>query len=342
RHVGNDNLINDLERWWQDATAIVAGFVAHPDFAGYRWIEEQSRARVFEAIRWHDRALQSAARDAGVKGCPPTSTPSQPKDPTLSDGWAGKRAGAGSRRIEMGASYLFLHTDGLPIKALSTLLTATEAFGCPRPWFDHEGAMLNEAAARGTPDFAGYFQALQAEAAAVGRPWSAIVGFRDLAWLAEKPAFRRWLGEAGLDVIRVRTRDRVLQACRIAAGRCLGDQNDHIDYASIAETIIELEQTEAAADRWQEARRQRTHGLWLEDLHQDDCSALKTLIAQLAPSSTGERYQRLEPATSTEMAFAKAFREEAAHRRWSHALLPRTLLTEAKPAQNDPGESIRG
>ena len=60
RHIGHDNLTHDFEKWWSDTIAIASHFLAKPDFARYRRIEDQSMVNAWMIIHWHVRKRQKA------------------------------------------------------------------------------------------------------------------------------------------------------------------------------------------------------------------------------------------------------------------------------------------
>ncbi len=309
RHVGDDNMIHDLERWWRDATTIVARFTARPDFAGLRWIEDQSRARVWEAIQWHDRQRQRAraakARAERQEAPAGKDAPDAGKEPA-------------PLPAEGGDACLFVHAGGVPIEPLSALLTETGAFGRPRPWFDHDGPMLDLAASLGADDFDRYVEAIRA-----GAPWSALVRYRDLAWLEHKPAFRRLLGQTGVRTVRLRCRDVVLQAFRLLTAHRPGDDRPAAApaFETLAAALVGLEEAEAFGDDWLARNRVGASTLWLEDLCAPDLSALKALTRRLALPMADQSCRPIDPPTAEESAIVHDFRQEAARRHWSHALL---------------------
>ncbi len=301
RHVADDNLINDLEGWWRDATAIVARFTADPAFAAYRHVEDESRARVFEAIGWHDRQRERARRERQRRAVFQAPVPAAEPVPP-------------SGRNEGPAVHLFLHAGGLPIEALTALLEATGLFGRPAPWFDHDGPMLEAVRAFNVPDLDGYLDALLAEATSAGRPFSALIGDRDLAWLKSTPAFARLLRDQEVRIVRLFSQDRVLQACQRATD---GRQNAPT-YDDIADALVAIEQADASFDRWLSGAGLDARTLRLEDL---ETAGLPTLRA-LAPGTDMRVCPPLAPLGAEEIALAGRFREEARLRNWVHALAP--------------------
>ena len=58
RHVGHDNLTHEFERWWADSIGFTSHFLAKPEFARYRWLEDRSLADTWMVIHWHVRKRQ--------------------------------------------------------------------------------------------------------------------------------------------------------------------------------------------------------------------------------------------------------------------------------------------
>ena len=308
RYVAEDNLINNLEQWWQDATSIVARFVAHPDFERFRWVEDQSRARAWEALRWHDRQRKNARRESERA----TETKAQkPHSPAIKP----RKPNRPSNGLPI---YLFVHAGGLPIDALAVLLTSVGAFGSPAPWFDHDGPLLEKAWELGALDLESYVDAVLGEAKDAGQPWSALISYRDLLWLQSTTVFQRLMQAEDVRVVRLRCKDTIIQGCRLASERWRGDLAENPSRAAIADAIVTLEETEAFGDAWLADQKLKGSSLWLEDLHEP---SLPTLM-DLSPENVEAPDIKLEPPSADQLALACTFRKEAARRHWSHALIP--------------------
>ena len=307
RYVGDDNMIHDFDRWWQDAVNIVSRVVAQPEFATYRWIEDESRLRLWETIRLHRRQLDRVRK---ARDQPSASKATGSNLPAVAN-----RAPKPTDDVPI---FLFLHAGGLPTEALSTQFDAVEAFGDVRPWFDRSRSMLEAAAARSATGFDDYLDNLIGDTRRTGRPWSALVDFRDIAWMAQKSAFQALLQGLHCRLVRVRSRNLVLQASR-RRDPC-GDQTSTFD--ELAEALVDIDQAETSIDRWLDRGGFRTSLLWLEDLAAPDAPGLRGLVTAFDLEPADGAVPSLAPASEAELASVRSFRQEAARRHWSHALLP--------------------
>lgn len=303
RYVGEDNLIHDLDRWWRDANETVARFVAKPEFAAYRWVEDESRPRLWTIINWHRRQRERARARSG------NGDKAARRKPVRA------RPEPASKRDDEPAVYLFVHAGGLPEAAIAAQLDAARVFGLVGAWFDHDDAMLEIAVAGGMAGFDEYLNALLADAGDADQPLSALVSFRDLAWLGNKRAFRTILRRPACRLIRLRMRDKLLQA-----SRRLGRPEDGAHaFDAMAKSLVNLEQAETFGDRWLARERLCASTLWLEDLAAPHAPGLVSLLSYLGLPHIDGDLPALDPPAEEELNAVRQFRAEASRRQWSHA-----------------------
>jgi hypothetical protein len=305
---------------------MVGRFVALPEFARYRYLEDEVRPQLWRVIQQHDQSLERARRkrDQAARMAaevePPAPAAAEPEDHRSAMPAAAGDAPAAPRSIldlpPVTDVVLMLHAGGLPVGAIEDCLGRTPMLGRPRAWFDHDRVMLPEAGRLRAEGFDGYLQALLAEAAATSGCFAAIIHGADLAWLKRQRAFA-WLLEQPVRCLHLGYRDPVLQGLQLAAG----DGEATPGFATVADALLLIEEEDEAIRAWTGAMGLRPARLTVEDLTVADLPALRQLLESWSiPLPAGHRWPPLAPPATALLAEAGRFRDTARERHWSHAL----------------------
>ncbi len=217
--------------------------------------------------------------------------------------------------------FLFLHAGGLPIDAVADQLSALRCFGRVKAHFDLDGPMWSAVAGGKASGFEDYLVGLIDRTDKPSGVLSALIDYRDLLWLEQRPIFLQQLRQR-LRVVRLAYLDPALQAFRRQRA-WLREDRAKPGFAEIARDLVGIEE---ADDRG--AGFCRRHGLpkvklWVEDLARPGVPALRGLLDRWSiPLAKDGRVLAIAPPSLAELETVAAFRREAAHRHWSHALLP--------------------
>lgn len=220
-----------------------------------------------------------------------------------------------------GEVFLFLHAGGLPTKDVAKQLASLGCFGKPDAHFDLDGPMWSALAGAKGDSFATYLVSLVDRTDRPTGLLSAIIDYRDLLWLEQRSIFQEQLRQR-LRVIRVTFLDQALQAFRRAALARSGHDTTP-SFNEIAREMIGIEEAEQAGDVFCKRHGQPNAKLWVEDLARPGVPALRGLLARFSMARSDD--QPILPIPSpgnAELEAVTAFRAEAKHRHWSHALLP--------------------
>ncbi len=233
----------------------------------------------------------------------------------------------GRKGMVAGETILFLHAGGIPSEALSKQLTALKCFGKPKAYFDLDGLMWSEMIGTDKRGFADYLASLIDWTSHDGGRLSALIDYRDLLWLEQRPVFREQLRQR-LRVVRLAFLDPALQAFRrIQALRTLDpvkdDRHDPPGFAELARELVEIEEAEQLGDGFCKRYGLPMVKLWIEDLARSRVPVLSGLLDRWSIHlPEGGHLMPIEPPLRTELEAVAAFRAEADRRHWSHALLP--------------------
>lgn len=223
--------------------------------------------------------------------------------------------------------FLFLHAGGLPLESLTRQLEALGCFGRPEAFFDLEGPMWSRATSRGALSFADYLAGVIQRKEEGSTILSALVDYRDLLWLEQRPIFEDQLRQR-LRVVRLAFLDPALQAYRrlmaLRAGEGAPEAGEATPgFAELARELVRIEEAEQLGDIFCGRHGLPMVKLWVEDLARPGVPALRGLLARWSiPAPDDDRFLPIDPPTLTELETISAFRAEAARRHWSHALLP--------------------
>ena len=222
---------------------------------------------------------------------------------------------------------LFLHAGGVPIDSLTRQLSALRCFGEPNAHFDLDGPMLSAMNGTGVSDFARYLVSLIDWTAHDAGRLSALIDYRDLLWLEQRPIFKEQLHQR-LRVVRLAFLDPALQAYRRlktvqALNPSPGDTDGEPGFARLARELIEVEEAEQIGDDFCKRHGLPLVKLWVEDLARPGVPALCGLLNRWSiQMPDGGQIVPIDPPAHAELEIVAAFRAEADRRHWSHALLP--------------------
>ncbi|MGI9492910.1 MAG: hypothetical protein ACR2QF_10980 [Geminicoccaceae bacterium] len=222
---------------------------------------------------------------------------------------------------------LFLHAGGVPIEALARQLKALGCFGEPKAHFDLDGSMWSAVSDAKTNSFADYLSGLIDWTASDAGRLSALIDYRDLLWLEQRPLFQEQLRQR-LRVIRFAFLDPALQALRRTNAQRLrstasGDEDRKTGFAELARELVEIEEVEQIGERFCKRHGLPLVRLWIEDLSRPGVPALSGLLDRWSIRLPEDgHFLPIEPPEHSELETVAAFRAEADRQHWSHALLP--------------------
>ena len=327
RHVGEDNLINDMPSWWQGCIRLLTESLERPELRRYSSAESAMRLQLWNAIQWHRRDLEvrlaSRRREAAPVtiandgACMGMDEPLPSSERSLPLAAPARRSANFTWPRELSSFILFLHSAGVPVLALAT--RSAEILGLPVPeaHFSLDGPMLKAMRQAGSGDLAHHLRTLAEHAVADGRTvLTARLAAEDLGRLAGEAAFER-LFDLPVRAVRWRWQDRALQA--VLASGIVGERG-RPSFRLLARSLVEIEEDEAFIEGWCRRRSIEAPVLTVEDLSTGSARVLaeqlRFLARQPLPASAG-RIPRAHPRAR---AAARWFRAEAARRYWSHAL----------------------
>lgn len=252
----------------------------------------------------------------------------QPSEPSASNTGLDAANPKGEAKARLaGEAILFLHAGGLPIDAVARQLKALRCFGEPKAHFDLDGSMWSAVNGRGSSSFADYLASLIDRTPHDAGRLSALIDYRDLLWLEQRQVFKEQLCQR-LRVIRLAFLDPAMQAYRrLKAERSLhsvpDDRAPSPGFADLARELVAVEEAEGVGDGFCKRYGLPLAKLWVEDLARPGVPALSGLLDRWSIRlPEGGRFLPIEPPSRSDLEAVSAFRTEAGHRHWSHALLP--------------------
>lgn len=327
RHVGEDNLINDMASWWTGCLELMADSLAHPELKRYGEAESAMRLELWNAIQWHHRDLERRLTQRKVSEAPPDGAGSEAgtieatkpcsKAAHLPLSLGARRRPAIVWPPALSGVVLFLHSAGVPAMALGMRSAEITGLAVPEAHFALDGPILEAMRQEGSGDFAHHLRILTERAVATGQAvLTARLAAEDLARIDGEAAFER-LFDLPVRAVRWRWQDRALQA--VLASGIVGESG-RPSFRLLARSLVEIEESEAFIEGWCRSRSIEAPVLTVEDLSTGVARVLteqlRFLVRQPLPSIAGG-ILRAHPRAC---AAARWFRAEAARRHWSHAL----------------------
>lgn len=221
-----------------------------------------------------------------------------------------------------GQVFLFLHAGGLPVQAIAHQLAALRCLGQPDAFFDLEGSMWSALKTTTYESFDDYLLSLVDRGNEPAGRLSAIIDYRDLLWLEQRPLFQEQLRQR-LRVARLTFLDPALQACRRVEAST-SKPGEKPGFAAIARALVEIEEAEEQGGIFFRRHALPSVRLRVEDLARPSVPALKELLTRWSIRLPDDGSVTPIPSPShEELETVAAFRAEATKRHWAHALRPK-------------------
>lgn len=213
-------------------------------------------------------------------------------------------------------SIWFLHAGGLPLAGIGEQLSAVQALGRPRAYFDHDTVMFEEIGRRDVRTFGAYVEALMRDR---DQPFSAFLFIDDLTWLDGEPTLAKRLTPPAR-FVHLTYRDPILQAIAWLEEEGSVTPAAPPSAARIADALVLLEERERRGDAWLRERSADTTELTCEDLASPGVAALRHMIAEWSIALPDQaRIRPIDPPSQERLALAASMRQQLAARQWQHA-----------------------